>query len=124
MEVYPHLALLGLAGQERRLPYKVSKTKAYWPGQSPPTRKRCLVKQWRRIRCLLRRSIAGIALPLPIRPEELSFAKLKRFEDALDALVCAWNAIQFLEGATVALGENGSAIWVPNTAMAFARPAS
>ncbi|MDW7774366.1 MAG: hypothetical protein SCH71_15885 [Desulfobulbaceae bacterium] len=38
---------------------------------------------------------------------------LKRYEDALDALVCAWVGVKFLEGETQPLGDETAAIWCP-----------
>ncbi len=48
------------------------------------------------------------ALPGP-RP----FARLKRYEDALDALVRAWVGIEYLAGRTRAFGDADAAIWTP-----------
>ena len=39
---------------------------------------------------------------------------LKRCEDALDALVCAWVGAEFLAGRTTGLGDDTAAIWCPS----------
>jgi predicted RNase H-like nuclease len=41
-----------------------------------------------------------------------SFAELKRYEDGLDALLCAWVGIKYLDGDVVAYGDDTAAIWV------------
>jgi hypothetical protein len=38
---------------------------------------------------------------------------LKRYEDTLDALVCAWLGFRFLAGKTLPLGDETAAIWCP-----------
>lgn len=121
LEVYPHPALLGLMQVEQRVPYKVSKRGTYWPNQLSAVRKRLLVEKWRLILARLRAHIDGIELPLPERPEEQEFAALKPFEDALDALICAWVGIEFAEGRAVPLGNATAAIWVPSSSMSFAK---
>jgi hypothetical protein len=104
-----------------RLPYKAGKTGTYWPGASPRARKQRLTKEWARILRHLRKAIGGIELPLPSHPETRSFGYLKRFEDAIDALVCAWTAVQFLRGAAEPLGDDTAAIWVPALSMRYAK---
>jgi predicted RNase H-like nuclease len=39
IEVYPHPALIELAAASERLPYKVSKTRKYWPDATPLERR-------------------------------------------------------------------------------------
>ena len=41
--------------------------------------------------------------------------EMKAFEDALDAIVCAWVAICVLEGRAEPYGDEESAIWIPTT---------
>jgi predicted RNase H-like nuclease len=38
---------------------------------------------------------------------------LKRYEDSLDSLVCAWVGMTYLKGETVAYGDHTAAIWMP-----------
>ena len=42
-----------------------------------------------------------------------TFSALKRHEDALDALVCAWVGTEFLAGAAVPLGDDTRGRMVP-----------
>ena len=61
----------------------------------------------------LTQKIDGILLETPEAGDVASFESLKRYEDALDALVCAWVAIAYLEGKCVPYGDDQAAIWVP-----------
>jgi len=60
----------------------------------------------------------GIPLPSPDDAETTPLAHLKRYEDALDALVCAWVGSRFLAGEAMAFGDADSAIWAPERAEA------
>lgn len=114
LEVYPHVALLKLTRALERLPYKVSKNGSYWGKGLPATeRKRRLLEQWTAILGHLQHEIDGIEMPLPKDPEQLTFQGLKRYEDAIDGLVCAWMATRYLTGDVVPLGDDTGAIWVP-----------
>jgi predicted RNase H-like nuclease len=116
IEVYPHVALLGLTGRRARLPYKVGKTTTYWPGKTPEERKRLLRREWASILTHLKCRVSHVELPLPGCPEGCTFSYLKRFEDALDGLVCAWVATLYLQkDAACPLGDVASAIWVPKS---------
>jgi len=114
IEVYPHPALLTLLEETERIPYKVTKTKTYWPDDSLDSRKGKVLGEMTRIRDALARSISGIDLTLPERAGGVeSIASLKPFEDRLDALVCAWLGIKFLKGQIKPYGDRTAAIWVP-----------
>ncbi len=114
LEVYPHVALLKLTCATERLPYKVSKNGSYWgKGLPAAERKRRLLAQWAAILGQLRQEIDGIEITLPKDPEQFSFQGLKRYEDAIDGLVCAWMATHYLAGDAVPLGDDTGAIWVP-----------
>lgn len=115
VEVYPHVAVLALLGATYRVPYKVSKTTRYWPGRGATERAALLVAQWTTILEHLRRSIAGVELNLPRLSTNLKLRRLKRYEDAIDALVCGWVGIEYLAGRAVAFGDEYAAIWVPLT---------
>ena len=54
-------------------------------------------------------------LPLPAPGSAGPLAGLKRYEDALDALVCAWVATLYLDGKGMAYNgaDPTAAIWVP-----------
>jgi predicted RNase H-like nuclease len=110
LEVYPHTALLALMGADKRVPYKISKSGKYWPGTSAPARRGRLVEEWNRILSRLRNEMAvGFAIPHAFA----SFATMKRYEDALDAVICAWVAIRCLEGKADPFGDDDAAIWCP-----------
>ncbi|MCA1794352.1 MAG: hypothetical protein LC660_10880 [Desulfobacteraceae bacterium] len=47
----------------------------------------------------------------------LSF--LKRYEDTLDALICAWVGVQFIANETIPLGDSTAAIWCPRDVVVF-----
>ncbi len=113
MEVYPHAALLALSGDRTRLTYKAGKTTTYWPDALRPERLVRLGDVWRRIVALLETRIAGVADALPAPPLGARGRALKDYEDRLDAVVCAWVAIEALDGRARAYGDADSAIWVP-----------
>ena len=45
-------------------------------------------------------------------------ARLKAVEDALDALVCAVSAIDYMEDRAEPLGDEEAAIWLPQSSLA------
>jgi predicted RNase H-like nuclease len=110
LEVYPHVALLTLTGSEVRLRYKVARNRKFWPGLDPSERRQRLLDEWKRILRALRREVT-FELDLPARPE--TFSGLKRYEDAIDAVVCAWMAREFLLDRAEPVGDDFAAIWVP-----------
>jgi len=114
-EVYPHPALLHLLGKDFRFKYKIGRASEYWPEKTPADRRRRIVKNWRKILDELSLTINKIDLPLPGKSdlEDLPSTSLKRFEDALDALVCGWVGIKYLEGDCTAYGDESAAIWIP-----------
>jgi predicted RNase H-like nuclease len=114
LEVFPHTAALALLGASYRVPYKASRARRYWPDASPPERRARLVASWRRILRALAARIDGVRLALPAEPP--TTRGLKRYEDALDALLCAWVAIEFLDGRATALGDDDAAVWSPEPA--------
>ena len=111
IEVYPHPALVELAGALERLPYKTSKVGSYWPLSSPPERRTLLYRQWSEIVALLEGEIADAAATLPRLELNASSWKVKAFEDTLDAIVCAWVAIAS-EGRVKPFGDRDLAIWI------------
>jgi predicted RNase H-like nuclease len=113
IEVYPHTALLRLLGENERLKYKATKTSKYWKGESLENRRNCLLGVWARILNALKLQIGSIPHHIPNDAEDHPLNYLKRFEDALDALVCAWVGIMFIEGKATPFGDEESAIWVP-----------
>ncbi len=113
VEVYPHPALMTLTGASYRLPYKISRSRRYWPGSTPAERRINLLGQFREILSALRDEVRDIRLELPDATGTVSTAGLKRYEDSLDALVCAWVGAKYLESAAVSYGDDTAAIWVP-----------
>jgi predicted RNase H-like nuclease len=114
IEVYPHPALVELADAKERLPYKASKVSTYWPKLQPPDRRARLYQQWDKIVDLLEGEITGVAVALPTLGSSASGVRLKAYEDALDAIVCAWVGICALEGRAKPFGDENSAIWIPS----------
>lgn len=115
IEVYPHPALLALMQAKYRIPYKVSRSKRYWPDSSTHERMQKILNVFAQIRGQLAEHIQGIELPLP-DDALLSLESLKRYEDALDALVCTWVGIRYLEKCCRAYGDVEAAVWVPDDA--------
>ena len=113
LEVYPHPALLSLLRRPRRVPYKVSKFRKYWPGESVSGRIQNLLIEFIAIRDALVQVFDGLRLGLPEPATMKSLSALKRYEDALDALVCAWVGVEYLAGRVVPLGNDDAAIWCP-----------
>jgi len=113
IEVYPHPALLSLLKRTRRVPYKVSKSRKYWPGLGIRERIAALHAEHSAMYAALTSVFGPIDLVLPPVEQVPTLARLKRYEDALDALVCAWVGVEHLAGRTVALGDEMAAIWCP-----------
>ena len=116
IEVFPHAALLGLLARNYRVPYKVSRSNRYWRGQSVRERIALLLEQFGAIHRGLTRALGPLGFALPAAPQADALASLKRYEDALDALVCAWVGSEYLAGRISAYGDGSAAIWVPASA--------
>lgn len=116
-EVYPHPALLSLLNESYRLKYKISHARSYWRDEAmtPAKRRHCIVDEWRRIYDELARSISPIDIWLPstTQVETMSTSRLKRYEDALDAVICAWVGVEYLAGRCSPYGDETAAIWIP-----------
>lgn len=122
LEVYPHPALVELAGAPERLPYKQGKTRAYWRDLTPPERKVRLFEEWAAIVDLLDREVAGVSSALRLPDPGASGWALKAFEDCLDAVVCAWVGACALEGRAVPFGDYEAAIWIPRAGASLVTP--
>ncbi len=116
VEVYPHPALVELAGAQERLPYKVSRVRAYWPEASAAERRGRLLATWQSIIGLLDNVVTGSRESLD--PLIVS-GRLKAAEDAIDAVVCAWVGCCVLEGRATPFGDELSAIWIPKACQAL-----
>lgn len=114
LEVYPHAALLLLLDVDYRIPYKVAKSHRYWPGATAVERQANLLHEFRRIYGALTLEIRALELRLPPSAVGRPFVQLKRYEDALDALVCAWIGSKYLDGGITSYGDDTAAIWVPS----------
>jgi len=113
IEVYPHPAILALLNLETRLRYKISKARKFWPALGRAGRAAELLDAFGLLLGGLAGHIQGIELPLP-KPDGIpSFAFLKRFEDTLDALVCAWMGTLYIEGLARVVGDEAAGIWIP-----------
>ncbi len=114
IEVYPHPALLTLVNRNYRVPYKVKRRRGKKePKLSVPEKANRLIKKFRSIHAGLSCVIDGIPDFLPDCPYSGTLTFLKRYEDALDALVCAWVGARYLEGCATAYGDGNAAIWIP-----------
>jgi predicted RNase H-like nuclease len=119
IEVYPHPALVELAGACERLRYKASKIGSYWPSDTRDQRRYLLFREWKGIVTLLEGEIAGVAAALPIPSHSARGVDLKAYEDTLDSIICAWVAVCALEGRAVPFGDHSSAIWIPRARATF-----
>jgi predicted RNase H-like nuclease len=112
IEVYPLAALIRLMRLARRPAYKVTKTLRYWPALHAQERRACLRSSWQSIRVALEGEIGGLGFEPPVNFD--SFAELKPYEDAMDALICCWVGACFGEGRAQPFGDEDAAIWVPS----------
>ena len=113
IEVYPAPALLHLLGCEYRVPYKVARTRRYWPRDDREKRAKRLIRKFGIIHEGLSEAIRGIPAFVPQLPYSGTLSSLKRYEDALDSLVCAWVGARYFEGHAKPYGDDDAAIWVP-----------
>ena len=113
IEVYPHPALLSLLNIDYRFPYKVSKRNKYWKEQSSDQKKSNLIEAFNRVLVYLNKKFNNISLKIPAITDIDYFSELKRYEDVLDALICAWVGALYLEGGCTSYGDNKAAIWIP-----------
>ena len=113
IEVYPHPALLSLLNRPQRVPYKVSKSNTYWRETTVATRIERLLNEFTAIYEAITDAFGELPFQLPPVENVQTLSSLKRYEDALDGLICAWVGIQHLGGTTVPLGNDTAAIWCP-----------
>ena len=118
IEVYPHPALLELTAELYRLPYKFHKCRKYWPDLERAKRRELLLEVWGKIVSRLDEQISGVGslLALGDLDREAPGSQWKSWEDKLDAVICAWVGICFLEKRACAYGDGSAAIWVPKSA--------
>jgi predicted RNase H-like nuclease len=113
IEVYPHPALLALLRASYRIPNKVQESSKYWPGIDVRGRIARLLSRFANIHAAVKSEIDGVTFSLPTPGSVSSLSSLKRYEDALDALVCGWVAAQFALGKAIPYGDATAAVWVP-----------
>lgn len=113
IEVYPHPALLSLLQAGQRVQYKVSKSLSYWQEASVPKRINNLLEIYQAILEKLSERFSGLEELIRFDREITCLAHLKKYEDALDALICAWVDVEFVEGRAIPLGDDTAAIWCP-----------
>ena len=116
LETYPHPAIIELLNLPYRLEYKVSKRGKYWREETPLKRWELLLDSFKKLWMGLEEHLTDLESVLP-KPVVLSQAKYyvapyKGYEDALDALVCAWVALQFFKENCNAYGDETSCIWI------------
>jgi predicted RNase H-like nuclease len=116
LEVYPHPALLALLGRPYRVPYKAGNTRRYWPGLTLEERIGALLSEYSAIHAALVNVFGPMGVSLPLAVNVLTLSTLKRFEDALDALVCAWVGVLYMQGKAIPFGDDTAAIWCPSDA--------
>ena len=117
-ETYPHPAIIELMGLPKRLAYKTSRVQKYWPEATAAERWRRVCRNLDNLRQALANEIAGVDRMLPPARQIFKLGKrtrLKNFEDALDAVVCAWIGVQILRRRAMAYGDRTGAIWVPRS---------
>ncbi len=110
VEVFPHTAVLKLLGASYRVPYKIAKAAKYWPSLPPAQRRTNVLTEWQKILGALGKVIGGVVLTFPAAGGP---GDLKRYEDALDALICGWVGVEYLSGRAVPYGDGTAAIWTP-----------
>jgi len=116
IEAYPHPAIIELLNLDERLKYKVSKLQKYWPDLNRDKRRTAVAQNLARLRAALDKRLAGAADCLPSAKSLIKNGPascLKGYEDALDAIACAWIGCEFLAGRCVAYGDADSTIWLP-----------
>ena len=72
-----------------------------------------LLENLAHIQAALSDMLGPLYIPMPESGTTGALNRLKRHEDALDALVCAWVGIRFIAGEAVPLGDEHAAIWCP-----------
>jgi predicted RNase H-like nuclease len=108
IEVFPHAAAIALLGASYRIPYKLGRVTQYWPTSSPTERRRALLAQWTKLRRALATHVEGVTLRVPTTG---TLAALKRYEDALDAAICAWIGSEYLAKRARPYGDATAAVW-------------
>jgi predicted RNase H-like nuclease len=67
VEVFPHPALLSLFKRDRRVPYKVAKSRKYWPDLDVNGRIEALLEVFQEIYSALSRILGALPFEMPSR---------------------------------------------------------
>lgn len=113
IEVYPHPALIRLLNCDYRLPYKVAKSLRYWPKSLIQDRIVHLLDKFKEIERALSNTFGQTRLKIPNASDVRTLVALKRYEDGIDGLVCAWVGVQYANRAAKPYGDKTAAIWIP-----------
>jgi predicted RNase H-like nuclease len=113
VESYPHPAIGALLGLAQRLEYKISKSTRYWPGATVIERRQRLLDRLSLLHRALAMRMGPIQVPLPPISQSGSLSELKRYEDALDAVVCCWVGMEYIGRSARPHGDGLAAIWCP-----------
>ena len=87
--------------------------KKYWPDDDIEARKANLVVQLRKILSGLQTKISGIQLEVPDADKIQTLSSLKVYEDTIDALVCGYVGMCYLQRQAQPYGDETAAIWIP-----------
>ena len=110
IEVYPHVAVLELCQASYRVPYKIARVRRYWPKATQCERRDNLRKEWAKVLgCLQERIDFNVEIDCNGRTMQF----WKAWEDGIDAIVCSWVGLEWLNGRARPYGDEASAIWVP-----------
>jgi predicted RNase H-like nuclease len=120
VEVYPLAALVQLLGCAKRPLYKVSKIARYCKGTMSERIDR-LLETWSSICAALEQKVGDIGISFPERDSIRSLAHLKPYEDAIDAVVCAWVGACVVDGTAKPYppDDPDAAIWIPDRVTAL-----
>jgi predicted RNase H-like nuclease len=110
LEAYPHPAILSLTDAAHRVSYKIQRASKYWPKLTPTERRAAVARELSFILDHLRAVFTGVEIAVDASaPKRV----IKSLEDAIDALVCCWVGVRWLDGAAEPYGSEEAAIWVP-----------
>jgi len=110
---YPHPALLSLLNESFRVRYKIERSRQYWPDASVSNRIASLLVQFKRIHAALSSKLGDPGFRSPASEAVHTLSGLKRYEDALDALVSAWVGVEYVNGQAIPYGNDTAAVWIP-----------
>lgn len=113
IEVYPHASIIELLKLKYRLPYKVQKSKKYWPDASAEQRNNNIIENLSILKSVISEYITNTD-KLPNLNRNIIYPKrfLKGYEDILDVLICAITGLFYFEGNIKGYGNTDERIWV------------